>query len=95
MKPCTVLLEVIKVPYECRAFFRSSCERSASRLGSQAWQFRDELKDRGKRFETYEVEYALLGLARELLPDSSAAQWDAEWAHEFVRTPSPAWPRLT
>ena len=46
---------------------------------------RDELKGRGKRFETYEVEDALPGLARELLPDSPAAQWDAEWAHELCK----------
>jgi hypothetical protein len=73
MKACTVLLELFKVSYEW----------SAPRLRSQAWQLRDELKGRGKRFETYEVEDALPGLARELLPDSPAAQWDAEWAHEL------------
>jgi hypothetical protein len=28
-----------------------------------------------------DVEDALLGLARELLPNTPAAQWDAEWAH--------------
>ena len=28
---------------------------------------------------------ALLGLARELLPESPAAQWDAEWAHELCK----------
>jgi hypothetical protein len=26
-----------------------------------------------------------LGLARELLPDTPAAQWDAEWAHELCK----------
>ena len=75
MKACTVLLELFKVSYEW----------SAPRLRSQAWQLRDELKGRGKRFETYEVEVALPGLARELLPDSPAAQWDAEWAHELCK----------
>jgi hypothetical protein len=75
MKACTVLLELFKVSYEW----------SAPRLRSQAWQLRDELKGRGKRFETYEVEDALPGLAQELLPDSPAAQWDAEWAHELCK----------
>ena len=75
MKASTVLLELFKVSYEW----------SAPRLRSQAWQLRDELKGRGKRFETYEVEVALPGLARELLPDSPAAQWDAEWAHELCK----------
>jgi hypothetical protein len=31
------------------------------------------------------VEDALLDLARELLPESAAAQWDAEWAHELCK----------
>jgi hypothetical protein len=81
MKACTALLELFKVSNEWRAFFRLCCERSAVSIRSQAWQFRDELKDRGKRFETDEVEDALPSLARELLPDSPAAQWDVEWAH--------------
>ena len=78
MNACTALLELFKVSYEWRAFFRLCCERSAVSMRSQAWQFRDELKDRGKRFETNEVEDALPSLARELLPDSPAAQWDVE-----------------
>jgi hypothetical protein len=32
-----------------------------------------------------EVEDSLLGLARELLPDTPAAQWDAEWAHGLCK----------
>ena len=31
------------------------------------------------------MEDSLLGLARELLPDSPAAQWDAEWAHDLCK----------
>jgi hypothetical protein len=31
------------------------------------------------------VEDALLGLATELLPDTPAAQWDAEWAHDLCK----------
>ena len=85
MKARTALLELFKESSEWRAFFRSCCETSAFRLRSQAWQFREELKERGNGFLAEEVEDALLGLARELLPDTPAAQWDAEWAHELCK----------
>jgi hypothetical protein len=85
MKARTALLELFKTSSGWRAYFRSCCETSALRLRSQAWQFRDELNDRGKQIQTEEVEDALLGLARELLPDSPAARWDAEWAHDLCR----------
>jgi len=85
MKARTALLELFKKSSGWRAFFRSCCETSASRLRSQAWQFRDELKIRGNQFQADEVEDALLDLARELLPDSAAAQWDAEWAHDLCK----------
>jgi hypothetical protein len=85
MKARTALLKLFKESYEWRIFFRSCCERSASRLRSQAWQFRDELKDQGHEFQIDEMEDALLGIARELLPDAPAAHWDAEWAHELCK----------
>ena len=85
MKARTALLELFKDSSEWRAFFRSCCETSAFRLRSQAWQFRDELKDRGNQIRADEVEDALLGLAQELLSESPAAQWDAEWAHELCK----------
>src|SRR5215204_6682101 len=85
MKARTTLLEVFKVSHEWRTFFRSCCERSALSLRSQVWQFRDELKDRGHKLQAEELEDALLDLARELLPDTSAAQWDTEWAHELCK----------
>jgi hypothetical protein len=85
MKARTAILGLFKESHEWRAFFRSCCEISAFRLRSQAWQFRNELKDRGYQGQTDEVEDALLGLARELLPDTSAAQWDADWAHELCK----------
>jgi hypothetical protein len=31
------------------------------------------------------VENSLLGLARDLLPDTQAALWDAEWAHDLCK----------
>jgi hypothetical protein len=85
MKARTALLELFKGSHEWRSFFRSCCETSACRLRSQAWQFREKLKERGHGILTEEVEDALLGLARELLPNTPAAQWDAEWAHELCK----------
>jgi hypothetical protein len=85
MKTRTALLELFKESHEWRSFFRSCCETSAFRLRAQAWQFRDELRNRGNQFQADEVEDTLLGLARELLPDTPAAQWDAEWAHELCK----------
>jgi hypothetical protein len=85
MKARTMLLELFKESSGWRTFFRSCCETSSLRLRSQSWQFRDELRDRGYELLTEAVEDALLGLARELLPDTPAAQWDAEWAHELCK----------
>jgi hypothetical protein len=85
MKARTALLELFKGFHEWRSFFRSCCETSPLRLRSQAWQFRDERKEWGYGFLIEEVEDALLGLARELLPDTPAAKWDTEWAHELCK----------
>jgi hypothetical protein len=85
MKARTALLELFKESSRWRAFFRSCCETSALRLRSQAWQVCDELAARGHKLQADEVEDSLLGLARELLPDTPAAQWDAEWAHELCK----------
>jgi len=85
MKARTALLDLFKEASVWRAFFRSCCETSTLRLRSQAWQFCDELNDRGNQFQVDEVEDALLGLARDLLSDTPAAQWDAEWAHEVCK----------
>lgn len=68
---------------EWRRFFKQCCRSSGYRLAGQAWQFRDELADRGKRFRRDEVEDALLVLARQLLPNTQAAAWDAEWADKL------------
>ncbi len=85
MKARTALLELFRESQEWRAFFRSCCESSALRLRSQTWQFHDELEERGNQFQEDEVEDALLELARELLPETPAAQWDIEWAHELCK----------
>jgi hypothetical protein len=70
---------------EWRQFFRRCCKTSGYRLAAQAWQFRDELAERGKRFRHDEVEDALLILARRLLPNTPAAAWDSEWAEKINR----------
>jgi hypothetical protein len=85
VKATTALLELFKEERQWRQFFRSSSEMSTHRLITQTWQFRDELGDRGHRFQTEEVEDALLGLARGLLPDSAAAGWNGDWAHELCK----------
>src|SRR5215212_1456098 len=79
------LLRLFAKDREWQNFFRSCCEMSTCRLMGQAWQFRDELWDRGHHSQTEVVEVTLLGLARDLLPESAAAVWDAEWAHSLCK----------
>src|SRR5215208_4630711 len=95
MKARTALLELFRKSSEWRAFFRSCCETSAFRLRSQAWQFCEELNDRGHKLRVDEVEDSLLGLARELLPNTPAAHWDAEGAHEVCKDASLSWRSAT
>ena len=85
MKARTALLELFRKSSEWRAFFRSCCETSGFRLRTQTWRFREKLKEQDHGFLAEEVEDALLGLARELLPYTPAAQWDAEWAHYLCK----------
>jgi hypothetical protein len=85
VKASAALLQLFKEEREWRQFFRLCCERSTHRLSTQTWQFRDELNDRGHPYRVEEVEDALLGLARDLVPQSPAAQWDTEWAHELCK----------
>ncbi len=85
MRASTALLELFKDEREWRRFFRSCCDTGTRRLMAQAWQFGDELKERGHRFSAEEVEDALLGLVRDLLPESAAAEWDTEWAHALCK----------
>jgi hypothetical protein len=85
MKGRTALLELFRESSGWRVFFRLCCESSPSRLRSQAWQYCEELADRGHKLQAEEVEDSLLGLARELLPETPAARWDDEWAHDLCR----------
>jgi non-homologous end joining protein Ku len=85
VKATTALLELFKEKREWRQFFSSCCEGRSHRLTSQTWQFSDELKERGHHCPSEEVEDSLLGMARDLLPDTPAAQWDADWAHDLCK----------
>jgi hypothetical protein len=79
------LLRLFAKDREWQRFFRSCCAMNTSRLIAQAWQLRDELKDRGHPYPAEEVEDALVGLARDLLPESAAAGWNTAWAHAVCK----------
>jgi len=79
MRATTAVAGLLKESQEWRRFFKSCCQTSALRLRSQAWQFRDELRDRGHDLLLEETEDALFELAQKLLPAAPAAEWSA-WA---------------
>ncbi len=85
MKTRTALIALFKESQEWRLFFKRCCETSTLRLSAQSWQFHHDLRDRGHKFSADEVEDALLGLTREVLPNTPAAQWDSDWAHELCK----------
>jgi hypothetical protein len=79
----TAVLELLQENPGWRCFFRQCCETSSFRLCSQVWQRRADLRDRGQDFDLQVLEDALSDLARELMPDSPAAAWDATWEREM------------
>jgi hypothetical protein len=84
MSATAAIARLLKDSNEWRGFYRSCCEASALRLRSQARQFRDELRERGRGDLTLaSVEDALLQVARKALPKTPAAEWDEEWAAEL------------
>lgn len=85
MKARTAVVELLKAEPEWRSFLKRCCEKSALRLRSQAWQWQDELADRGQNFPLPDVEDSLMDLARRFFPDSPAAQWDADHASRLCR----------
>lgn len=84
MKVRAALIETLKGSKDLRTLFKGCCNTSALRLRSQAWQFRDELASRGYDVARKEVEDALFELARDLFPDSPAADFSA-WAELLYR----------
>ena len=95
MKIRTALLELFKRSHEWRGFFRSCSEASTFRLRSQAWQFRDELKDQGDAFQAVEVEDSLLGLARVSCPILRPHSGTPSGRMIYPRMPSLAWRSAT
>ena len=85
MSATAAIAEILRASEEWRGFYRSCCESSALRLRAQAWQYRDELRRHGQWFALEEIEDALLTIARKVLPETPAAQWDPEWAHELCK----------
>jgi len=82
MKATTAVANLLRASHDYRTLFRQCCQTSAERLGSQAWQFRNELRDRGVVVELEDLEDALLILARKVLPDSPGSAWPVELAAE-------------
>ncbi len=79
------VVELFRGDKDWRMFFAKCCKESPERLRSGAKQVRDELADRGQRFDLEEVEDVLLTLAREKLPDSPGARWDADHASQLCK----------
>jgi hypothetical protein len=79
MRTRTALVEALKGSRDLRIFYRRCCETSAFRLRSQAWQFRVELAEIGCVAPLDKVQDALFGLARDLFPESPAADF-VTWA---------------
>jgi len=77
MRATTTVSALLTESRKWRRFFKSCCQTSALRLRSQAWQFRDELRDRGHDLAPEETEDALFELAQKLLPAAPAAEWPA------------------
>lgn len=80
MNARTAIRELLKAEPEWRQFFKQCCETSPVRLRAQAWQWREELADRGHAFGLVDLEDVLMGLARKFFPSRPAAAWDPEWA---------------
>ena len=85
MRATASVAQLLRGSAELRRFFKACCEAGALRLRAQSWQFRDELRERGEWFELSKIEDALLTIAREVLPETPAAQWDRDWARELCR----------
>jgi len=80
----TALVELLKDSRDLRLLFKGCCHTSAFRLRSQAWQFRTELAERGFVVDLPAVQDALFELARDLFPESPAADFSA-WAELLYR----------
>ncbi len=78
-------MNLLRAGRDWRRFFQGCYKAGVSRLWASSYQFRDELQKRGEWHAPEEIGDVLLSLAREKLPDSPAAQWDAEWISRLSR----------
>jgi hypothetical protein len=74
-----VLVELLKGSRELRVFYKQCCHTSAFRLRAQSRQFCDELVEMGYDVPLDDVQNTLFELARDLFPDSPAADF-VTWA---------------
>lgn len=81
----SAVVNLLKAERDRRRFFLGCCKAGVSRLWAVSHQFRDELQTRGEWHTVEEKGDVLLSLAREKLPESPAARWDAEWASRLAR----------
>jgi len=75
----TATVELLKENRSLRMLYKGCCNTSAFRLRSQAWQFRDELAERGQAASLEAVQDALFELAHDLFPESPGADF-ITWA---------------
>lgn len=79
------VVNLLRAEREWRRFFRARCEEGVSQLWASSYEFRSELQKRGDWHEREDIGDTLLVLAREKLPESPAARWDARWASRLCR----------
>jgi hypothetical protein len=79
VKTKTALVALLKGSRDLRMFYKRCCNDSAFRLRKQAWQFRDGLAEIGDAALLDEVQDSLFELARDLFPESPAADFTT-WA---------------
>ncbi len=86
LPPGRALLRLVGYPDWAR-FFMQLCESGPERMAAQAWQFRDELAERGADHALADVEDALFDLATTALPESPAASEKVfgDWAVQLWR----------
>jgi hypothetical protein len=79
MRTKTALVELLKGSRDLRMFYKQCCNTSAFKLRKQARQFRGELAEIGYVSPLDGVQDSLFELARDLFPDSPAADF-VTWA---------------
>ena len=84
MRTETALVELLKESRDWRTLFKDCCHKSAFRLRSQAYRFKDELATRGYVVSLEAIQDTLFKLARDLFPESPGVDFTA-WAELLCR----------